>query len=86
MDWQDEDDIDAPQEMDLHPDGEDDDDGGVVDCPFCREWISEHAPRCPHCGQWIAGDSLAARRSSGWFWPVMVAVLVAVIVVIWCGL
>ena len=77
------DDPDGPQAMDLAEDGSDFE---FVDCPVCGESIPEDAPRCPSCGQWLIGDTPAARRSRGWFWPVAVAILVAVILVIWHGL
>ena len=85
MNWS-EDDIDAPQDIDLHDDGDDGDDGPVVECPNCRAWMSELGPRCPECGEWVIGDPVAGQRSRGWFWPVMVAGLIAVILVIWHGL
>lgn len=83
--WSEEDDErDLPQAMDLE---EDDDGDYVVDCLYCGQPIHEDAPRCPHCGQWQdAEHSPATRRAGGWFWPVMVALLVAVILVMWMGL
>jgi hypothetical protein len=80
-DW--DDDIDAPQEMDLEAEGPEVD---TVDCPACGESIPEDLARCPCCGQWIVGDTPAGRRSRGWVWPVMVAFLVALILVLWHGL
>lgn len=87
MSWQlyDPDDPDAPQDIDI----DDDDDNvtlEVTDCPGCGRTVLEDAPRCPHCGQWIFGDTTAGRRARGWFWPVMVALLVAIILVFWHGL
>ena len=73
------DDRDAPQATDLEEDGCDD----TVDCPACGQTIHEDAPRCPYCGQWVFDDTPAARRSRGWFWPLMIALLIAVILVIW---
>jgi len=35
---------------------------------------------------WVEDLSPAWQRSLGWFWPVMVAMLVAVILVYWLGL
>ncbi|MDM8007291.1 MAG: hypothetical protein QUV05_14220 [Phycisphaerae bacterium] len=90
MSWQD-DNIDDPQDIDL----EEGDEPDLEDCPHCGESIPESISRCPHCGQWIAcpscgegltGASTAARRARGWFWPVVVAILVAIILVIWHGL
>jgi len=73
------DDRDAPQAIDLQEDNDDD----TVNCPSCGRVIHEDAPRCPYCGQWVFDDTPAARRSRGWFWPLMIALLVAVILVIW---
>ena len=81
MDRQD-DDIDAPQESDLQ-------DGGDIDfetCPDCGKSVPESIARCPHCGSWIEGPSPAKDRSRGWFWPVMVAILIGIILVLWSGL
>lgn len=75
------DDRDAPQEIDL----DHDDDASTADCPFCGQPVVEDTPRCPHCGQWVV-FSEADKRSRGWFWPVMVAILVAVVLVLWHGL
>jgi len=58
----------------------------TTECAVCGHTIFEDAPRCPHCGHWLFEDSPAARRSRGWFWPTMVALLVAVILVLWHGL
>jgi len=77
------DDIDAPQDIDLeYGRGEEYD----IDCPACGKPIHEDADLCPHCGQWMFTESPAAQRSRKWFWPVMVAVLIALILVMWHGL
>lgn len=78
MSWAD-DDIDAPQEADL----EDGDKPAFEECPICGQTIPENAQRCPSCGRWLTEGSTAEERSIGWFWPVMVAVLIAIILVIW---
>ena len=75
------DDPDAPQAIDL----EGDDDEGTVDCPACGRPIHEAAAICPHCGCWIVDDTVAGRRSRGWFWPIMVALLIVIILVMWHG-
>ncbi|MHC4445263.1 MAG: TFIIB-type zinc ribbon-containing protein [Planctomycetota bacterium] len=76
------DDSDLPQEIDLgFGDGDD-----IIDCPSCGKSLYEDADLCPYCGYWILQDSPAAQRSRGWFWPVMVAILIAVILVMWLGL
>ncbi len=58
----------------------------VVPCPSCGAMIADEAERCRVCGDWVIRSSPAAQRASGWFWPVMVAVLVGVILVFWHGL
>ena len=71
-----------PQEIDLV-----DDDDVTIKCPGCGRWIDEDAPRCPYCGDWvILGMSPAEERAHGWFWPIVVAGLVGVILVMWIGL
>lgn len=85
------DDPDAPQDIDLDwadaaDDDEDEDDVGP--CPNCGATVHVLAQRCPHCGVWIDSETMrstAARRARGWFWPVMVALLIAVILVFWMG-
>lgn len=72
---------DLPQDIDL----EDDDD--VVKCRSCGEEVYDDADRCPACGAWLEEDYPGAeQRSRGWFWPVTVAVLIAMILVVWAGL
>ncbi len=80
---EDDDDRDAPQAMDLEDDDDVDD---AVDCVYCGEAIHEDSPRCPHCGQWQDGGGPAGQRASGWFWPMVVSALVAIILVMWMGL
>jgi hypothetical protein len=86
------DDPDAPQEMDVDwADAADDDEAedDVGHCPNCGATVHVLTERCPRCGMWIdagAMQSPAARRARGWFWPVMVAVLIAIILVFWAGL
>jgi len=75
------DDPDAPQPMDLE-DSEDE----AETCPACGRPVHELAAICPHCGEWMGADSQAARRSRGWFWPLMIGLLVALILVMWAGL
>ncbi len=58
----------------------------LVPCPSCGELISDEADRCPDCGDWVIAWSPATRRAIGWFWPVMVALLIGVILVLWHGL
>ena len=79
----DSDDRDLPQDIDLV---ENPDDEATVNCPSCGKQIYEDAVLCPYCGQWISTHSPATARSFGWFWPVMIAILIAVILVMWHGL
>jgi predicted nucleic acid-binding Zn ribbon protein len=77
------DDRDAPQDIDLEWEDDNDD---VDVCPVCAGDVHEDAPRCPHCGEWLFGDTPVRQRARGWFWPVIVALLVGVILVMWHGL
>lgn len=77
------DDPDAPQPMDLEA-GEDEDD--VVTCSHCGRALHASAAVCPHCGEWMVDDSPAGLRSRGWFWPLVIGLLVALILVFWVGL
>ena len=76
------DDIDAPQDIDL----QEGDDLDFESCPRCGEPIPESLGHCQHCDAWVSGDSTAADRSRGWFWPVMVAILIGIILVLWSRL
>ena len=85
----DDDDRDDPQEIDL--DDEDDDadhaDEDTVECMRCGGAVYWSVVRCPHCGEWLTpGGSIAAARSRRWAWPILVAILIAVILVVWHGL
>lgn len=72
---------DLPQDIDL----EDDDES--VRCRHCGEEVYDDADRCPACGQWLEEAFPGAdQRSRGWFWPIVVAVLVALILVVGFGL
>ncbi len=77
------DDHDDPQDIDL--DSEDDAED-TIECPSCGREIYEGVIQCPYCRAFLFGDSPAERRARGWFWPIMVALLVAVILVMWHGL
>lgn len=78
------DDPDAPQPEDL--DGDEDDTIGTLNCPACGALLHKDAAVCPKCGEWIIDDSLARGRSRRWFWPTLVGLLIAVMLVMWHGL
>ncbi len=86
----DDDDLDGPGDHDRDLlDAEDrEDDEYSRSCPNCGSTVYEAWPKCRQCGIYLddAGSSTAAARSQGWFWPVMIAVLIALILVIWSGL
>ena len=72
---------DLPQAIDLEDDDE------ALKCPSCGEEVYDDAVRCPECGHWLEEDYPGAeQRSRGWFWPIIVALLVAMILVCWIGL
>jgi len=79
--YDDDDDRDAPQEIDLERETDD-----RVECSRCGASVWEEAPRCPNCGYWLSEESSATDRSRRWLWPMIVAVLIAVILVMWHGL
>lgn len=81
-------DPDAPQPMDVdgEDDAADDEAASLVTCAGCGRALHPQAALCPHCGEWVLEDSPARRRSRGWFWPLMVALLIAIILVLWTGL
>lgn len=58
----------------------------LVPCPSCGVPMPDDAERCGACGDWVTHRSPAEQRALGWFWPVMVAVLVGLILVFWHGL
>jgi RNA polymerase subunit RPABC4/transcription elongation factor Spt4 len=79
----------APIGDDELPDEDDLIDGenpAVVPCPSCGELIPDDADQCASCGDWVIAASSATERAAGWFWPVVVAGLVLVILVFWHGL
>jgi uncharacterized paraquat-inducible protein A len=80
------DDRDDPQPEDIEDLDRDNDDEDEERCPACGRSVYAGAPRCPYCGEWFTGETTAGRRSQSWFWAVMVAVLIAVILVMWSGL
>lgn len=92
MDYRDyeDDDRDDPQPEDiveLNREDDDDDDEGDRRCPACGHGAHWDAPRCPHCGEWFTVEPTAARTGApGWIWTALVALLVAIILVIWHGL
>jgi ribosomal protein L37E len=78
-------DPDAPQDIDLDW-ADDDEDDDLIDCPACGRSFHADAIRCPYCGWFVTEESAAEQRARGWFWPVMVGLLVALILVMWHGL
>lgn len=72
-----------PEDLD---DGEDDDPADGEPCSNCGNEIYAGQALCPHCGEWVTGESAAAGRSRGWLWPGVVALLIAIILVMWHGL
>lgn len=78
-------DRDDPQECDLEDEGSADDEETII-CPACGRRFIGLIECCPGCGYWVQEDSSAGQRSAGWKWPIMVALLVAMILVVWHGL
>jgi hypothetical protein len=44
----------------------DEDDDGLVPCPYCREEILEDSPRCPSCGRYISEEDTPPRQKPLW--------------------
>lgn len=44
----------------------DEDDDGLVPCPYCRAEMLEDSPRCPSCGQYISEEDATPRRKPLW--------------------
>ena len=79
-------DWDDPIRDDEFPDEADTVDGdnpALVPCPACGELMADDAPQCAACGDWVTAWSPATERAHGWLWPMIVALLVGVILVIW---
>ncbi|MGB9626706.1 MAG: zinc ribbon domain-containing protein [Phycisphaerae bacterium] len=75
-DWSEQEDFDddsADAESDEYP------------CPACGRSIYDDAEKCPYCGEWITPPGTAETRSRSWFWPILVALLVVVILMAWHG-
>jgi len=72
--WPDEHDVadDAPESIDLAP------------CPRCGRMLADGASWCPHCREWIIADANAPRTQ--WWWGIVVAALIALILYLWHGL
>ncbi len=72
------DDKELPQEDDV-----DDEEGEpeLASCPSCGKTIYEETVKCPHCGEWILDSPKAELQRSRWFWPIIIAIGVAMILV-----
>ena len=67
----------APDDSDLGPDGDGDDDE-TIPCPYCRRPVYEQAEICPHCNRFISSEDVP-RRLPWWVWAGVVLCLVAVL-------
>jgi len=66
----------------LGSDGSPDQEAPWVACPFCTRPIPEETIRCPHCREWIIDRPSNEARRSPWFWPIVIAIGAAMILVI----
>lgn len=81
------DDRDDPRPEDIEELSRDEDDeDDIKRCPACGQAVHWAAPKCPACGEWFIGHSPVAERSQTWLWPTIVALLIAIILVMWVGL
>lgn len=69
------------KDLPLDEDVVDEDEQAVVRCPYCNELIHEETVKCPHCGEWIIDRPADEVRRSKWFWPIVVAIGIAMILV-----
>lgn len=69
------------KDLPLDEDIRDDDEPEMVRCPHCHKFIYEETVKCPHCDDWIIDRPGDDSRRSGWFWPIIVAIGVAMIIV-----
>jgi predicted nucleic acid-binding Zn ribbon protein len=53
-----------------------------VPCPHCAKPIPEETIRCPHCREWIIDWPANEARRSPWFWPIVIAIAAAMILVV----
>jgi predicted nucleic acid-binding Zn ribbon protein len=53
-----------------------------VPCPHCTKPIPEETIRCPHCREWIIDWPANEAQRSPWFWPIIIAIGAAMILVI----
>jgi hypothetical protein len=51
-------------------------------CPNCRKPIPDETVRCPHCHQWIIDRPTNETGRSPWFWPIVIAIGAAMILVV----
>ncbi len=47
-------------------DAQDEDDDGLVPCPYCHEEMLEDSPRCPSCGQYISEEDAPPAKKPLW--------------------
>lgn len=69
------------QDLPLDENVLDDDEQAMARCPRCNELIHEETVKCPHCGEWIIDRPADMARRSKWFWPIVVAIGIAMILV-----
>jgi len=61
---------------------------GVVDgltqvrCPHCGGSVLDETLKCPRCGEWIIDRPANEAGRSPWFWPIVIAIGAAMILVI----
>lgn len=82
-------DRDDPQPEDieaLNRDDDDDDEDDYRRCSACGHGIYRGAPQCPRCGEWFTEPAVPCARIPGWLWTAVVALLIAIILVMWHGL
>jgi len=73
------------KDMPLEEDVQDDEASETLPCPHCGESIYDDTVKCPHCGQWIIDRPRNEILHSKWFWPIVIAIGVVMILVTLVG-
>ncbi len=71
----------SDKDLPLDEDVRDDDEPELVRCPYCDKLIYEETVKCPHCEAWIVDRPSNERLRSKWFWPIIIAIGVVMILV-----
>jgi uncharacterized protein (DUF983 family) len=65
------------EEDELDDETWDEDDDGLVPCPYCGEDMLEVSPRCPECGRYISDEDRPAEKKPPW---IVVGIVVCLVI------